>query len=199
MKKDILSFRDFAQPNSLPDFIYESEEEHEEISGPEDDDEDEEEEGKYLSHDGLNLTQERLNLLREEFELSDDEINSLSNKETDNSEFYKLWRDVNEKFECDIFIEGAKPENTQARLVIESEEWNLIFNGTIQNGKCQIPIKKLNILDENLIGNIKLEVIAEGNVFVPWQSKFQVKSSKNIRTLNEGLRPKIGVEVGKIR
>lgn len=98
----------------------------------------------------------------------------------DDSDYYKVYKDKSENFTCDIAIEGAKPEETFARLVIESDDWSLVFNGDIQNGKCIIPIRKLNILNEGQVGKIKLEVIAEGNLFVPWEDKFKVKLSKKV-------------------
>lgn len=94
--------------------------------------------------------------------------------------FYKLYKDINEEFICDIAIEGTTIDETFARIVIESDEWSLIFPGTIENGKCIVPIKKLGIFKEGQIGNIKLEVVAEGNLFVPWQDKYKVKLSKKV-------------------
>jgi hypothetical protein len=94
--------------------------------------------------------------------------------------FYKLYKDINEEFICDIAIEGSTPDETFARIIIESDEWSLIFPGTIENGKCIVPIKKLGIFKEGQIGNIKLEVVAEGNLFVPWQDKYKVKLSKKV-------------------
>lgn len=111
-------------------------------------------------------------------------------EENELENFYTLYKDVNENFSCDIFIEGANPDKSTARIIIESKDWNLVFNGHIENGKCVIPIKKLNILEENLTGKIKLEVIAEGNIFVPWEQKFLVQSTKRVSTLNESIRIK---------
>ena len=59
---------------------------------------------------------------------------------------YKLFTDKPEVFECNIKLEGASLKNSQARLIIETEDINLLFNGTItSDGKCTIPIKKLTI------------------------------------------------------
>ena len=95
---------------------------------------------------------------------------------------YKLFTDKTEIFECNVQIEGASLEKSIARIVVESEELNLMFNGTIdKNGKCQIPIKKLRgILGENIKGNLKLEVIAEDAYFVPWSSAFTVEAAKKV-------------------
>jgi hypothetical protein len=122
----------------------------------------------------------------------------------DDDDFYKLYQDKNEEFACDIMIEGSSPEETYARIIIESENWSLVFPGEIRNGKCIVPIKKLNILKEGEIGNIKLEVVAEGNLFIPWENQFKVKLSKKVTVnVNEGKKPvkkpiipnKIGVKV----
>jgi hypothetical protein len=56
-----------------------------------------------------------------------------------------------------------------------------MFEGSIDNkGKCLIPIKKLTILNEGIVGKIKLEVITENSVFVPWENDFKVKLSKKV-------------------
>lgn len=100
--------------------------------------------------------------------------------------FYKLYKDINEEFVCDIAIEGSSPEETYARIIVESDEWSLMFPGEIRNGKCIVPIKKLGILKEGEMGTIKLEVVAEGNLFIPWQEQFKVKLSKKVTvSLNE--------------
>ena len=126
------------------------------------------------------------------------------NTEDDDEDFYKLYQDKNEEFSCDIMIEGSSPEETYARIIIESENWSLVFPGEIRNGKCLVPIKKLNILKEGEIGNIKLEVVAEGNLFIPWEHQFKVKMSKKVTVLmNESkkqpkkpiIHNKIGVKV----
>ena len=95
-------------------------------------------------------------------------------------DFYYLYSDKNENFICDIHIEGANPESSEVRLIVESKNWNIMFNGTIQNGKCTIPVKSLNMLEDGQIGKIRLEVIAEGNVIKPWEKSYKVKKSKNV-------------------
>lgn len=113
------------------------------------------------------------------------------NKDDDDDDFYKLYQDKNEEFACDIMIEGSSPEETYARIIIESENWSLVFPGEIVNGKCIVPIKKLNILKEGEIGNIKLEVVAEGNLFIPWENQFKVKMSKKVTVMmNESKKQK---------
>ena len=95
---------------------------------------------------------------------------------------YKLFTDKVELFECDVKLEGASLKNSVARIVIESEEVNLLFNGEITSeGKCKIPIKKLRgLLGENSKGTLKLEIIAEDTYFVPWTSEFAVQAAKKV-------------------
>lgn len=95
---------------------------------------------------------------------------------------YKLFTDKSELFECDIKLEGASLSKSKARLVVETTDYSLMFNGSIsKGGKCEIPIKKLKgLIDENSTGNIRLEVIAEDTFFTPWESDFKVDASKKV-------------------
>tara|TARA_Y100000389_G_scaffold174504_1_gene184502 strand:+ start:599 stop:1162 length:564 start_codon:yes stop_codon:yes gene_type:complete len=95
---------------------------------------------------------------------------------------YKLFTDKPETFECDIKIEGASLSNSKARLVVETKDYSLMFNGKINStGKCSIPIKKLKgLIDESSKGDIRLEVIAEDTYFTPWESKFEIEASKKV-------------------
>jgi hypothetical protein len=95
---------------------------------------------------------------------------------------YKLFTDKSELFECDIKIEGASLSNSTARLVVETNDYSLMFNGKINSsGKCEIPIKKLKgLIDESSKGNIRLEVIADDTYFIPWKSEFEINASKKV-------------------
>jgi len=95
---------------------------------------------------------------------------------------YKLFTDKSELFECDIKLQGASLKKSKARLVVETQDYSLMFNGSISNsGKCEIPIKKLKgLIEEDTIGNIRLEVIAEDTYFTPWESEFEVETSKKV-------------------
>ncbi len=100
---------------------------------------------------------------------------------TSGKDYYNLFKDKNENFSCDISLEGASLGETEARLILETSDWNLLFEGKIDsNGKCTIPIKKLSILNEGTTGNIRLEVIADGTIFTPWEDEFKVKLSKKV-------------------
>jgi hypothetical protein len=137
-----------------------------------------------------------------EYNIDDSNEDNSNEIETtdDSNEYYKLYKDKSEDFVCDIAIEGVNQNDTEVRLIIESNDWNLMFLGEVKNGKCIIPVKKLSILNEGQIGNIKLEVNADGNLFTPWQDKFIVKVDKKVTVkLNENkkteLKPKMGVNV----
>ena len=95
---------------------------------------------------------------------------------------YKLFTDKAELFKCDIKIEGTSLSKSTARLVVETSDYSLMFNGKISsNGKCEIPIKKLKgLIDESSKGNMRLEVIAEDTYFVPWKSDFEIEASKSV-------------------
>ena len=120
---------------------------------------------------------------------------------------YKLFTDKTELFECDIKIEGASLSNSTARLVVETNEYSLMFNGKItSSGKCTIPIKKLKgLIDESSKGNIRLEVIADDTYFIPWKSEFEINASKKvtveIKSQNKPLLESRGprVQVSKIK
>lgn len=134
----------------------------------------------------------------------DNQSESIEDDNEDSDDYYKLFKDKSEDFICDIAIEGVNQNDTEVRLIVESDDWTLMFTGEIKNGKCIIPIKKLNILNEGQVGNIKLEVNADGNLFTPWEDRFIVKVSKKVTVnLNESrsnknnkpLKKELGVKV----
>lgn len=95
---------------------------------------------------------------------------------------YKLYTDKSEDFKCKIGVEGTNLNETFARLVIESEDVNLLFEGKIdKEGNCVVPIKKLrNLIPEGNTGKMKLEVIAEDTFFSPWEDEYEVDASKKV-------------------
>ena len=96
---------------------------------------------------------------------------------------YKLYTDKQETFECDLYLEGASLKDSSARIIVETKDLTLLFEGEInKDGNCKVPIKKLRgLLDEETEGNIKLEVIAEDTLIQPWQSEFVVETSKRVK------------------
>ena len=92
---------------------------------------------------------------------------------------YTLYSDKNNVFECDIQLEGASLSDSFARVIVEGDNLNLVFNGVIDNnGSCRIEMPKLNMLKEG--GEMKLEVIADDMYFNPWNSNFELKKSKSV-------------------
>lgn len=115
---------------------------------------------------------------------------------SDDEDYYKLYKDKAEDFTCEIAIEGVNQSDTEVRLIVECDEWTLMFTGEVKNGQCVIPMKKLSILNEGTKGTIKLEVNADGTLFTPWEDTFVVKASKKVtvkvnesKTSNKNKKP----------
>ena len=96
---------------------------------------------------------------------------------------YKLYTDKQEIFECNIYLEGASLTKASSRIIVETQDLKLMFEGTIdKDGNCKVPIKKLRgLVNEDTKGTMKLEVIAEDTYFMPWESDFEVDTSKKIK------------------
>jgi hypothetical protein len=96
---------------------------------------------------------------------------------------YKIYTDKNENFECEVSVKNASLKGSLARLIVESVDGpTLVFNGKLEGEKCVIPIKRLKgILDENVRGNMYLEVIVEDTYFKPWESDFVVEEHTSIK------------------
>lgn len=96
---------------------------------------------------------------------------------------YKLYTDKQEIFECNIFLEGASLTQATSRIIVETQDLKLLFEGTIdKDGNCKVPIKKLRgLVNEDTSGTMKLEVIAEDTYFIPWESDFEVDTAKKIK------------------
>ena len=96
---------------------------------------------------------------------------------------YKLYTDKQEIFECNIYLEGASLTQATSRIIVETQDLKLMFEGTIdKDGNCKVPIKKLRgLVSEDTKGTMKLEVIAEDTYFLPWESDFEVDTAKKIK------------------
>ena len=101
---------------------------------------------------------------------------------------YELYTDKSEIFECKITLEGASLKDATSRIVVNTSDLKLMFEGTIDNqGNCKIPIRKLRgLLGEEDKGTMKLEVIAEDIYFLPWESDFIIDTSKKIKVEVKG-------------
>ena len=114
---------------------------------------------------------------------------------------YKLFTDKSELFECDIKLQGASLKKSKARLVVETSDYSLMFNGAIStSGKCEIPIRKLKgLIEEDTKGNIRLEVIAEDTFFTPWETDFEVETSKKVTVEVKTQTPKKPIIEAKVK
>jgi hypothetical protein len=95
--------------------------------------------------------------------------------------YYKLYRDKDETFECKISVEGTSLVNSSVRLILETDAWNILFFGKIyKDGRCVVPLKKMSVFPEGLIGKARLEVIIDEMMFVPWEETFIVEGAKKV-------------------
>lgn len=92
-----------------------------------------------------------------------------------------FYTDKGKTFECQIQVEGADINETTARLVLMFEnKRNLIFFGDVNaDGTCEIKVPALKELKESK-GTAVLEVISESTFFEPWESEFELKTSKKV-------------------
>ena len=106
------------------------------------------------------------------------------------SNYYPFYRDIEEVFECKVTIEGTA-SNSIVRLLLETETWDVIFQGKIKkDGICSIPIKKLSLFPIGTIGKATLEVIVDDILFTPWENPFRIEESKKVEVEVFKRRPK---------
>ena len=112
---------------------------------------------------------------------------------------YTIYLDKDETFECEASIKNASYKNSSARLIIESNDVNLVFFGSVDKDTISVPIKSLKkYFTESDKATIKLEVIVENQLVTPWESevefdsynKVEIKEIKNVRS-----KPLIEVKV----
>jgi hypothetical protein len=94
---------------------------------------------------------------------------------------YKLLKDKNNEFQCEIRLEGASAKNAKVRLFLEADGAEYSFNGKIEGEQCIVPMGKLNKF-ANLLenGKIRLEVVADDTLFVPYESDYQLEAEKRV-------------------
>lgn len=112
---------------------------------------------------------------------------------------YTIYLDKDETFECEASIKNASYKNSSARLIIESNDINLVFFGSVDKDTISVPIKSLKkYFTESDKATIKLEVIVENQLVTPWESevefdsynKVEIKEVKNVKS-----KPLIEVKV----
>jgi TusA-related sulfurtransferase len=94
---------------------------------------------------------------------------------------YKLLKDKNNEFQCEIKLEGASAKNAKVRLFLEADGCEYSFNGKIEGEQCVVPMGKLkkfaNLLEN---GKIRLEVVADDTLFVPYESTYELEAEKRV-------------------
>jgi predicted nucleic acid-binding Zn-ribbon protein len=109
------------------------------------------------------------------------------------SDLYKLYRDREETFECNISVEGASLSSAQVRLVIDTNLLNVIFYGKLyKDGRCLVPLKKMTMFPEGAKGQIRLEVVVDDTLFSPWESTCVVEGAKKVSV---DIKQKKGVSI----
>lgn len=94
---------------------------------------------------------------------------------------FTLYTDKINTFKCKVTLEGASESAALARLVVEGENHNLMFDGKIKDGLCEVNIGKFKNFDNfKSNGKIKLEVIADDVYFTPWKSEYTIEQTKNV-------------------
>ena len=94
---------------------------------------------------------------------------------------YKLLKDKNNEFQCEIRLEGSSAKDAKVRLFLEGDGCEYSFNGKIENEQCIIPLGKLkkfgNLLEH---GKIRLEVVADDTLFIPYESDYELEAEKKV-------------------
>jgi hypothetical protein len=98
---------------------------------------------------------------------------------------YTIQLDQAKNFECSLKIQGASLKKSKINMIIESDDFDIKLKGTIDSsGQVTIPVKKLKgILDENVKGNMFLEVIAEDTYFTPYQTEYVTEVSRKVEVV----------------
>lgn len=94
---------------------------------------------------------------------------------------YKLLKDKINEFQCEIKLEGTSAASAKVRLFLEGDGCEYSFVGKIDGEKCVVPMNKLKKYSGLLeSGKIRLEVIADDTLFVPYESTYELQESKKV-------------------
>lgn len=111
----------------------------------------------------------------------DSEFESILESLENRDGLYVIHKDKAEDFECNVSIEGTSIGSTAARIILDTEYWNLVFYGEIKaDGTCVVPIKKGIPFPEGTRGEIRLEVLVDEQLFIGWRNKFILETSKKV-------------------
>ena len=111
---------------------------------------------------------------------------------------YTIYVDRDAVFECEASIKNSSYKNAKARLIIESNDVNLVFYGNIDKNTISVPIKTLNkYFTEKDSAKIKHEVIVENQLVTPWESEveFETYNKVEIKEVKNTVKSEPLVEV----
>jgi len=99
---------------------------------------------------------------------------------------YTIQLDQTKNFECNLKIQGASLKKSKINMIIEGDDFDIKLKGTIDSdGQVTIPVKKLKgILDENVKGNMFLEVIADDTYFTPYKTEYLTEVSRKVEVIS---------------
>jgi hypothetical protein len=113
--------------------------------------------------------------------IKETELNESLSVNSDGSEMYTFYRDKEETFECNVSISGASINNTSARLIIDTPSLNIVLYGKLRDNKCLVSIPKMTMFNEGTRGQVRLEIIVDDTLFVPWESSCVIEGSKSVQ------------------
>ena len=114
-------------------------------------------------------------------EIKEEIVNESLSVNPDGSEMYTFYRDKEETFECNVSISGASINNTSARLIIDTPSLNIVLYGKLRDNKCLVSIPKMIMFNEGTRGQVRLEIIVDDTLFVPWESSCVIEGSKSVQ------------------
>ena len=83
------------------------------------------------------------------------------------------------KFEVDV---SGSSETPEPRLIIPiSENVSLMFEGKINKDEVSVDVSDLLELTNSKEFKGKLEVVVEGEIFIPWEDSIVIKESKQVK------------------
>jgi hypothetical protein len=95
---------------------------------------------------------------------------------------YTLYTDKNENFICEVSVKNASLKDAFARMVVQTDNLTLLFEGQLKDGKCTVPINRLKgLIEEDAKGKMHLEVIVEDTYFRPWEDEFVVEQHTAVK------------------
>jgi Tfp pilus assembly protein PilZ len=101
----------------------------------------------------------------------------------------EIFKDKVNTLQFKLNIQGNKEKPDVRFIITDKENINLFFPGVILNDVISVTIPTLKFLlkDFELTGDVYLEILVEGNYYVPWRDQFILSNSVvlSVETVNE--------------